>query len=91
MAIFQTTIASPAAYTAADAPNVVIPFEPRRIKIVLFDTGAGKTVEVSFDGVNDHAALSFDNDFLVCDLHQNVRNIWVKGSSAAVAQIIAEQ
>lgn len=88
MAIFNQQVTAPAGYPGD--PQVVVPFEPRRITLVLFDTGAGKTLEFSFDGSTDSVKLSTDSGFTRYECTQRARRIFVKGASAAVAQVIAE-
>jgi len=50
MAIYSATVAAPAAFGAYNAPDVTIPFQPKRITIINNDSTLANYVEFSFQG-----------------------------------------
>lgn len=92
MAIYSDsqTISS-ASYPAESAPSVVIPFEPKKVTFLLDDTGAGKELMVSLDGVSDHIHLHADHAITMYTTEQRVKRFWVKrGGVNTGLRVIAE-
>lgn len=80
--------------TYPSTPQVVIDlFQPKRICAQNFDAAA--VVYISFDGVNDHAALIADLKSPMCQFvwhDQYVQKVWIRTAAATSTkvQIIAE-
>lgn len=88
MAIQSFSFASPAGYPSD--PNVVVTFQPKKVAFFLDDTGAGKALTISLDGVTDHIHLHFDHNMLQYTCDQRHSRFWVKGTGAAAIFAIAE-
>ncbi len=76
-------------YPDAASPQVVIPFEPKRIQLILEDTA--DSAFVSLDGVNDHVHLIPGLGPVV--LEQRVTKLWLRvpaGADPVDIQVIAE-
>lgn len=90
MTIQRKSVAAPGAYPAFASPNITFDFEPKKITFVLYDTGAGKTAEISLDGSSDHVTLSTDNNIKQYECVQRVTKAWVKGTGAPNVVAVAE-
>lgn len=88
MAIQNFSFASPAAYPVS--PNVVLAFQPKKVTFFLDDSGAGKSLTISLDGVTDHIHLHADHSILQYVCEQRHTQFWVKGTSSAGLLAIAE-
>lgn len=93
-AIFRISVdvSGQAAYPAANAPQVVIPFEPKTIMILLEDTT--DDAFASFDGSNDHLHMVPGTPGAGVRFEQRTRNVWLRrgaaGTPATNVQVIAE-
>lgn len=87
MAIFMVQLTAPGAYTAADAPNVVIPFKPKRILIVNQDVTPANTIQVSVDGAADCANL-IPGINPQLELRQQTTRLWIKRAAAGGAVMV---
>lgn len=92
MAIFSTTVAAPAAFPAANAPSVEIPFAPKLLTIANVDATPANYIEFSFDGVAVAGRLtpgSLPNIRLEL---QAATKLWLRrGAGTPNVTIIAEQ
>lgn len=78
------------AYAAQTAPDVTIPFEPKRVAIV--NESAVIAVFASFDGIADHARLTPGQPTQGLQFENGATKIWFKreAAGAGYVQIIAE-
>lgn len=90
MAIEKKTVTASGSYGAADAPDIVFTIEPKKVTFFLDDSGTGKSVTISADGVNDHIHLHTDHSILSYESLQRCKHWWVKGAGSAGLIAIAE-
>ncbi len=99
MAVHFVRLTAPAAYAAADAPDVSLPaqWQPKRIQIVNEDATITNDAFISFDGVNDHGHVTGDPGLFAAEMsyleQAGVRKIWFKkgSGSAPTLRVLIEQ
>jgi hypothetical protein len=91
MSAYSVRVTAPAAFPAATAPSVVIPFEPRRVLILNEDGTPANYVEWSFDaGDNVHGRLTPGTNASYESTQHGTR-IWLRrGAGTPSVQVIAE-
>lgn len=90
MAAFTAVVAVAAAYPAANAPDVTIPFLPKRITIINEDPAVANQVTWSFDGTNDHGAVKPTINPVFTSTSK-VTHIWFKRAAGTPnVRVIAE-
>ena len=94
MAIYSATVAAPAAFAAKTAPDVTLPFTPKRVTIINNDPAVANYVEFSFEG---NAADTIVHGRVtptvnpVYESRQDIAKIWLKRAAGAPnITIIAE-
>lgn len=90
MAIYSVAVTAPAAFPAANAPSVIIPFEPKSITVINEDSGAANSIEVSFDGVEVHGKL-IPTQVAALKFSQSVTKVWLRRAAGTpTVRIVAE-
>lgn len=90
--LFTVDVSAQAAYPAANAPQVVIPFVPKSLTMSIISGTEG--VKVSFDGVDDHIQLTPGTPLqgYVAQQGSGMQNVWLKrnAAGAGIVHLIAE-
>lgn len=90
MSIFSKTITPGAAYPAVAAPDVEIPWQPKRVTIINNDPAIANKVLFSYDGAGDDGQLTPTING-VYESRQAVQKIWFKKAAGApTVTVIAE-
>jgi hypothetical protein len=94
MSAYSTSVDVAATASYPTTAQVIIPFEPKRITVVVEESDAGEGAHVSFDGANDAGVLiqGMPSQGLVFD--QRVTKVWLKrfaaGAGTITVRVMAE-
>lgn len=93
MALPYSEIVSVTDTTYPATPQITVPFVPQEIAVVVLDSTAANTVDVSFDGTNRHArfvptqlgGFSFRFDGIL----GTTQGVWFQSPNTVSVQVIA--
>ena len=87
---YSVAVTAPAAFAAVTAPDITIPFVPTSVLVIIEDTTAANTVEVSFDSSATHGKL-IPGTVTGLRFENGRTRIWLKRAAGTpVVRVVAE-